>query len=89
MDSIAIIIAFALGFAARQIGLPPLVGYPVAGFAINAGGVGAGAFIVEMSDIGVLLLLFSIGLKLNLRSLTRPEIWAGAGLAEAAYEKLD
>jgi len=25
MDSIAIIIAFALGFAARQIGLPPLI----------------------------------------------------------------
>ena len=80
MDSVAIIIAFALGFAARQIGLPPLVGYLVAGFAINAGGVGAGAFIVEMSDIGVLLLLFSIGLKLKLRSLTRPEIWAGASI---------
>jgi len=30
-----------------------------------------------------------IGLKLKLRSLTRPEVWAGAGLAEAAYEKLE
>ncbi|MGD8493857.1 MAG: hypothetical protein PVH44_09630, partial [Desulfobacterales bacterium] len=31
MDSIALILAFVLGFAARQIGLPPLVGYLVAG----------------------------------------------------------
>ena len=80
MDSIAIIIAFALGFSARQVGLPPLVGYLVAGFAIKASGVEGGALIVELSDVGVLLLLFSIGLKLKLRSLTRPEVWAGASI---------
>ena len=80
MDSIAIIIAFALGFAARQVGLPPLVGYLVAGFAIKAGGVEGGAHIVELADVGVLLLLFTIGLKLKLRSLTRPEVWAGASI---------
>jgi predicted Kef-type K+ transport protein len=39
MNSIAIVIAFAPGFAARQILLPPLVGYLVAAFAIKAGGV--------------------------------------------------
>ena len=80
MDTIAIIVAFALGFAARQVGLPPLVGYLVAGFAIKASGVEGGAFIVELADVGVLLLLFSIGLKLKLRSLTRPEVWAGASI---------
>jgi predicted Kef-type K+ transport protein len=80
MDSIAIIIAFALGFAARQVGLPPLVGYLVAGFAIKAGGVAGGALIVELAEVGILLLLFSIGLKLKLRSLTYPEIWAGASI---------
>jgi len=80
MDTIAIIIAFALGFAARQVGLPPLVGYLVAGFAIKAGGAEGGALIVELADVGVLLLLFSIGLKLKLRSLTRPEVWAGASI---------
>jgi predicted Kef-type K+ transport protein len=80
MDSIAIIIAFALGFAARQVGLPPLVGYLVAGFAIKASGVEGGALIVELADVGVLLLLFTIGLKLKLRSLTRPEVWAGASI---------
>lgn len=80
MDPIAIIIAFALGFAARQVGLPPLVGYLVAGFAIKAGGVQGGALIIELADVGVLLLLFSIGLKLKLRSLARPEVWAGASI---------
>ena len=80
MDSIAIIIAFALGFAARQVRLPPLVGYLVAGFAIKASGVEGGAVIVELADVGVLLLLFSIGLKLKLRSLIKPEVWAGASI---------
>ena len=80
MDSIAVIVAFALGFAARQIGLPPLVGYLVAGFAIKASGVECGALIVELADVGVLLLLFTIGLKLKLRNLIRPEVWAGASI---------
>ena len=42
MDAILIIIAFALGFSARQVGLPPLVGYLVAGFVIKASGVEGG-----------------------------------------------
>ena len=33
-----------------------------------------------MADLGVTLLLFSIGLKLRLRSLAKPEVWAGASL---------
>ena len=73
-----IIVAFILGFAARQAGLPPLVGFLVAGFVLNAMGVREGVLVVELSDIGVTLLLFSIGLKLRLGSLIRPEVWAGA-----------
>jgi len=73
-----IVVAFILGFTARQVGLPPLVGFLVAGFVLNAMGVREGAVVVELSDMGVTLLLFSIGLKLRLRSLIRPEVWAGA-----------
>jgi predicted Kef-type K+ transport protein len=80
MDSIAIIIAFALGFAARLVGLPPLVGYLVAGFAIKASAAERGVLIIELAEVGALLLLFSIGFKLKLRSLTRPEVWAGASI---------
>jgi len=33
-----------------------------------------------VADMGVTLLLFCIGLKLRVRNLLRPEIWAGAGI---------
>jgi hypothetical protein len=48
VDSIAILIAFALGFAARQIGLPPLVGYTeIAIFGMGRVGTGAYDFLRE------------------------------------------
>ncbi len=80
MDPILILSAFILGFAASQVGLPPLVGYLIAGFALNAMNIEGGAILEDVSDLGVLLLLFTIGLKLRLRSLLRPEIWAGAAI---------
>lgn len=36
-----------------------------------------------IGDLGVTLLLFTIGLKLDLRSLLRPVIWAGTTLHTA------
>jgi predicted Kef-type K+ transport protein len=80
MDPLWISIAFLFGFAFRQIGLPPLVGFLLAGFVLQALGAEGGNFLQEISDLGVLLLLFSIGLKLKLKSLLRPEIWAGTTL---------
>ena len=75
MDPIALGVAFALGFAARKLGLPPLVGFLAAGFALHAVGIEPGKDIDRIADLGVQLLLFSIGLKLRLRTLGRPEIW--------------
>ena len=80
MDPLWIVIAFAFGFAVKQFGLPPLVGFLAAGFALNALGVEGGEMLDEIAHFGVLLLLFSIGLKLRIKSLFRPEIWAGASL---------
>ena len=87
MDAPLIIVAFILGFGARVMGLPPLVGYLVAGFALNAMAepvmerygidVTGGRLIGELADLGVMLLLFSIGLKLKIGSLLRREVWAG------------
>jgi len=71
-------VAFALGLVARAIGLPPLVGFLVAGFALNALGFAGSETLDQIADAGVLLLLFGIGLKLHVRSLLRPEIWATA-----------
>jgi len=80
MDAIPIAAAFVLGFAARQIGLPPLVGFLVAGFGLNVAGVQGGEFLETLADLGVTLLLFSIGLKLKVETLLKPEVWAGASI---------
>ncbi len=77
-DPIWIAVAFACGFFASQIGLPPLVGFLLAGFALNFLGAEGGAFLREMADLGVTLLLFSIGLKLRLRQLAGREVWGVA-----------
>lgn len=78
MDPVWIGMAFGLGFVAHILGLPPLVGYLVAGFALNWFGVQTGETIEVISNLGVTLLLFSIGLKLKIESLLRPEVWAAA-----------
>lgn len=80
MDPLFVSIAFVLGFLVRQVGLPPMVGFLAAGFVLNALGLEGGEGLQIMADLGITLLLFSIGLKLKLKSLAKPEVWAGASL---------
>ncbi len=80
MITVAVLVAFVLGFAARRVGLPPLVGYLVGGFVLHALGQDGGPFLPQLGDLGVYLLLFSIGLKLRPKSLLAPEIWGVASL---------
>jgi predicted Kef-type K+ transport protein len=80
MDPLWIVAAFFCGSAASRIGLPPLVGYLAAGFILNGLGIQGGATLAKVADIGVTLLLFTIGLKLKLKSLARPEVLGGATL---------
>jgi predicted Kef-type K+ transport protein len=70
--------AFGLGLIARRLGLPPLVGFLVAGFLLHGLGVEPGPAIGEIGEVGVWLLLFTVGLKLRFRSLIRPEVWVTA-----------
>ena len=77
MEFLWITVAFVFGFVARQIGLPPLVGYLVAGFGLNSLEVQPFAGINQLADLGITLMLFTIGLKLNLRELAKPEVWGG------------
>lgn len=84
MDPLLISVAFVLGFLVRQVGLPPLVGFLAAGFVLNFLGFEGGETLETIADLGVTLLLFSIGLKLDLKSLAKPEVWAGASLHMAA-----
>ncbi len=75
-----ITIAFALGLSARLAGLPPLVGFLMAGFALRAMGVQADPIVQMAADLGITLLMFTIGLKLKIQTLARPVVWAGTSL---------
>ncbi|MGD1991315.1 MAG: cation:proton antiporter, partial [Chromatiales bacterium] len=79
-DPLWIAIAFLCGLAIKMVGLPPLVGFLLAGFMLNILGAEGGEFLSAMADLGITLLLFSIGLKLKLQSLVRPEVWGVATL---------
>lgn len=73
-------VAFALGLLSRTAGLPPLVGFLAAGFVLNLFGIASGEMLEKLADLGVTLLLFIVGLKLNLRTLVRPQVWAVTSL---------
>ncbi len=73
--SIYLVITFGLGGLAMVVRLPPLVGFLTAGFVINALNVGEFPQLEVMADLGVTLLLFAIGLKLDVRILLRREVW--------------
>ena len=75
-----IAMAFVLGLLSRTVGLPPLVGFLVAGFLLNLHGVAGGDMLRKLSDLGITLLLFIVGLKLNVRMFARPQVWAVTGL---------
>lgn len=75
-----ILIAFIFGFLVKQINLPPLIGYLIAGYILNILGYESGTSLQTLADFGVTLLLFTIGLKLNLRNLLKPEVWAGSSV---------
>ncbi len=69
-------LAFALGYVARLVSLPPLVGFLVTGFVLNYMGMASGDTLQKLADLGITLLLFTVGLKLNLKVLIRPQVWA-------------
>ncbi len=79
METIWIAIAFALGLVTHHLRLPTLVGFLLAGFALSALGYASVDALDQVAHIGILLLLFTVGLKLRFKSLLRMEI-IGTGL---------
>jgi len=71
-----ITLAFALGFIAKLFNLPPLVGFLVTGFALNYFGITSSETLQKLADLGITLLLFTVGLKLNPKVLFRPQVWS-------------
>ena len=73
--AIYLVITFGLGGLAMALRLPPLVGFLAAGFVLNALHVAELPQLETMAGLGVTLLLFAIGLKLDVRILLRREVW--------------
>ena len=74
MTAILLVLAFVSGLIASSLKLPPLVGYLAGGFALFAIGFESTYLLHEIGHIGVLLLLFTIGLHLRIKSVLRPEV---------------
>ena len=80
MDPVILTVAFGMGYLVFRLGLPPLVGFLLAGLGLSAFGFTTTPLLETGSDVGVTLLLFTIGLKLKIKDLAKPEVWAGASL---------
>jgi predicted Kef-type K+ transport protein len=72
--------ALLAGTLAGRMGLPPMVGYLICGFALNLTGVLDFQRLTWIGDLGVTLLLFTVGLKLDFRSLLRARVWLGTSI---------
>ena len=68
----------ATGLVAILIRLPPLVGFLAAGFLLNGLGVDKITGLDAVSELGVTLMLFAIGLKLDVKALLGREVWMTA-----------
>lgn len=75
MELLYFSVAFVCGFIILQLRLPPLIGFLAAGFILNAAGYQSTPILEQIAALGVTLLLFSIGLKLKVKSLTKPYVW--------------
>ncbi|OED42301.1 hypothetical protein AB833_06505 [Chromatiales bacterium (ex Bugula neritina AB1)] len=78
MEPLVIVFAFFAGLLFRRIGYPPLLGYLLAGFLGYGLELGSGEQLKVIADIGITLLLFTIGLKLNPKDLSPRYVWGSA-----------
>ena len=70
--TMALLAAFVGGYIARRIGMPTLVGYLLGGLAIGPftpGFVGDIASVSQLAEMGVIFMLFGVGLHFSLKDL--------------------
>ena len=79
---LVLLLAALFGWIARRVGLPAVVGYLLAGLAVSPftpGYVADSEQITLLADIGVVILLFEVGIEVDVRQLgkrLRPLFWA-------------
>jgi len=68
----SIVLAFVFGTLANKLRMPPLIGYLIAGIVVGPytpGFVADGHLAQELAEIGVILLMFGVGLHFSLKDL--------------------
>jgi CPA2 family monovalent cation:H+ antiporter-2 len=68
--------AATMGFAARKLGLPSVIGYLATGLLVSPftpGFVADNNQLALLADIGIVLLLFEVGIELDLRKIGREQ----------------
>ncbi|MBV8836933.1 MAG: Kef family K(+) transporter [Alphaproteobacteria bacterium] len=69
---LGLVLAFALGLAAQRLRISPLVGYLLAGIAIGPfapGFIADQSLANDLAEIGIILLMFGVGLQFSLEEL--------------------
>ncbi len=72
--AVALVVAFIGGVIARRVGLPTIAGYLLAGIAIGPftpGFVGDTETISQLAELGVIFLMFGVGIHFSLKDLWR------------------
>jgi monovalent cation:H+ antiporter-2, CPA2 family len=74
LTAVGFVLALAFGMVASKLRLPPLIGYLVAGIAIGPftpGFVADAGLAGQLAEIGVILLMFGVGLHFSLDTLLK------------------
>jgi predicted Kef-type K+ transport protein len=75
IEPLNIVIALLCGMASRALGFPALVGYLAAGFVLHELSIESGPLLAALSEHGITLMLFTIGLKLEPQKLLETKVW--------------
>jgi predicted Kef-type K+ transport protein len=88
VDPLIILAALICGLLSRAAGLPALIGYLAAGFVLHEADLEGGEILRTLSELGITLLLFTIGLKLDFSDLLRTAVWGTTVIHMAVMQLL-
>jgi predicted Kef-type K+ transport protein len=82
-----ILVALLCGMASRALGFPALIGYLAAGFVLHEFSIQTGPILETLANLGITLMLFTIGLKLEPKKLLESKVW-GTTMAHMAVTQI-
>ena len=86
IEPFIILTALLCGMASRAVGFPALIGYLAAGFVLYEFNISSGPLLEALADLGITLLLFTIGLKLEPTKLLETKVWGTTLIQMAATQ---